>query len=285
MLNTTTTTESVYEMINENVDLIDGSRVIIRQAPTLVFDICSFCSVKNATHRAQEDGYTVVYKSSSMTYTKYRDGIAQAEGIITKCPVCGKDLLDEEEKWAPVPDRPQYLVSNKGEIKSFVQDPSGKIGIGGLNKQGYRYQNFKKGLGGAYVHDLVAYAFIPNDFDNLTCVNHKNHNRQDNSVENLEWCTYSYNNSGVDRTHYIQTNDWVAQLKDGKFIGFYPTLKAAADATGLSSMAIIQAVRGVMIYAGSYEWQLVKPLSREEKQHEYEEFMLQKDNALDSLTK
>lgn len=42
------------------------------------------------------------------------------------------------------------------------------------------------------VHRLVAETFIPNP-DNLPQVNHKNENTFINSVDNLEWCTASYN--------------------------------------------------------------------------------------------
>lgn len=42
------------------------------------------------------------------------------------------------------------------------------------------------------LHKLLAIAFIPN-FDDLPCINHKDGNKQNNSLSNLEWCDYSYN--------------------------------------------------------------------------------------------
>ena len=53
-----------------------------------------------------------------------------------------------------------------------------------LSKQGKKYQ--------FYAHRLVAQAFIPNP-NNYTIVNHKDGNKLNNNVDNLEWCTQSYN--------------------------------------------------------------------------------------------
>ena len=44
------------------------------------------------------------------------------------------------------------------------------------------------------IHTLIADAFIPNP-DNLPCINHKDENRANSVLSNLERCTYSYNNA------------------------------------------------------------------------------------------
>ena len=59
---------------------------------------------------------------------------------------------------------------------------------------GFGYLSVQIGRGGPVylIHRLVAKAFIPNP-DNKPEVNHKNHIRWDNRVENLEWCTRQEN--------------------------------------------------------------------------------------------
>lgn len=45
-----------------------------------------------------------------------------------------------------------------------------------------------------FVHRIVATAFLPNP-DNLPCVNHKDEDKTNNFVDNIEWCSYQYNNA------------------------------------------------------------------------------------------
>lgn len=86
-----------------------------------------------------------------------------------------------------------YQVSNLGRIKSFHKEDE-IIMKCFLSKNGYvRVCLTKFGVGSKkLVHRLVAQAFIPNP-NNLPQVNHKDGNKQNNKVDNLEWCTPSEN--------------------------------------------------------------------------------------------
>ena len=87
----------------------------------------------------------------------------------------------------------KYQVSNLGRVRSF--HGKGKLLKGTPDKDGYlRIALCKNGMRKYFgIHQLVALVFIPNP-NNLPCVNHKDEDKTDNKVENLEWCTIAYNN-------------------------------------------------------------------------------------------
>lgn len=113
--------------------------------------------------------------------------------------------MGETEKWKDIKGyEGLYQVSDCGRIKSitFRRCVHGIMTVSSAEKlltpfdngcgylmigltKGQKRQNF-------YVHRLVATAFLDNN-SKFPVVNHKDFNRKNNKVENLEWCTQKYN--------------------------------------------------------------------------------------------
>lgn len=102
-----------------------------------------------------------------------------------------------------------YQVSNLGRVRSMDRYVGASHGSTQLRKgmvmrltqypNGYIYVQLCKDAKytGFYVHRLVASAFLDNP-DNLREVNHKDRDKTNNAVTNLEWCTRSYNTKYLD---------------------------------------------------------------------------------------
>ena len=91
-----------------------------------------------------------------------------------------------------------YQVSNLGRVRSLNYNRTGKVRNMklGTYPNGYKMVDLKKDKKrkAHLVHRLVAKAFIPNpNPDQLYEVNHKDEDKTNNAVENLEWCTHMYN--------------------------------------------------------------------------------------------
>ena len=101
-----------------------------------------------------------------------------------------------KEIWKPVVGyEGLYMVSNWGRVKS-IKFGKERILKPGTNNYGYLLVMLCKDgkIKGFTVHRLVAEAFLPNPH-NYPCVNHKDENKQNNNVSNLEWCSAQYNNT------------------------------------------------------------------------------------------
>lgn len=103
---------------------------------------------------------------------------------------------EKEIIWKEIPGYEGiYKVSNTGEVYSMSQN---KIMSPSINKHGYKQVHlYKDGIATTItVHRLVAAAFIPNSNpEKFDIINHKDENKGNNHVDNLEWCDYHYNNT------------------------------------------------------------------------------------------
>lgn len=116
-------------------------------------------------------------------------------------------MTTEEKAWRTVTDNPNYEVSNTGDIRHKGKKKILKLRT---SKWGYKRARLSvSGINGGKlyaVHRLVASAFIPNP-KNLPQVNHKDGDKSNNNVDNLEWVTAKENTLHAVRTGLLKSGD------------------------------------------------------------------------------
>lgn len=112
-----------------------------------------------------------------------------------------------EEEWRVINDYNTYSVSNLGKIRN---NKTGRILKSCLTDWGYLHVwLFKNGIGKGYsIHRLVGIHFLPN-CENKEEIDHLNHDKLDNNVDNLRWATRS--EQTANRTKWKNTSS--------KFVG------------------------------------------------------------------
>lgn len=150
-----------------------------------------------------------------------------------------------------------YEVSNLGSVRSLPRkgtNITGRVLRYSTDRCGYRQVILAK-FGErkcAKVHRLVAQAFLPNE-NNHPCINHKDENKQNNNVGNLEWCSYYYNNI------YNGRAKKAASKKHKKVFcvelnSVFDSFADAARSTQISAGNICWCCKGNLQTAGGYHW-------------------------------
>lgn len=147
-----------------------------------------------------------------------------------------------------------YKVSNKGNVFSVERKDTLGRKWGGrtlkpaYDKDGYlKVVLYKNGMMKyKMLHRLVAETFIPNP-NNFPQVNHIDEVKDNNNVENLEWCTSKYNNNHGTRSKRVaQTQSKkvrAVNIKTGEVLTFSSTMEAGRK--GYSNGHVSQACRGI----------------------------------------
>ena len=158
-----------------------------------------------------------------------------------------------EEIWKDIEGyEGKYKISNLGRVKSLKYMHQNHENILKLIKTQYGYYKIKlcaEGKVKTYlVHRLVAKTFIPNP-NNYPCINHKDENKQNNYVDNLEWCTIAYNNAYGTHNESVrqhQQSKRVGQFKldNMELINIYPSVASTANAIGVSRRYIRENCQG-----------------------------------------
>lgn len=157
-----------------------------------------------------------------------------------------------------------YQVSNLGRVRSLNFR-------GNTHKQSLLKQSIKKKNGYAQVtlckngkqkiylvHQLVALMFLDNT-NNYPIINHKDENKTNNNVNNLEWCSYKYN------SNYGSVRQRLSDLQDKKRVCSYigetiiKVYKSIQDTKydGYKPTHVCKCCKGKMFYHHGVQWKYV----------------------------
>lgn len=166
--------------------------------------------------------------------------------------------------WKQIALTPYYEVSNDGKVRNAITKKELK---GSPDKDGYLHVCLRLGLKKyrlPSIHRLVASTFIPND-NNYPVINHKDENKTNNNVENLEWCTVKYNNSygmhnyKIKKANQEKNGKKVKAIKDDKEFIFF-SVKEAERQLELDHSNIFACLKGRIKQTGGYRFEEVSLL-------------------------
>lgn len=184
-----------------------------------------------------------------------------------------------KEEWKPVIGyEGLYEVSNMGRVKSlkravwynngYYKTVPEKILKAWKNKDGYLQVGLHKDGKSKlyYVHRLAAEVFLDNP-QNLPVINHRDENKSNNVVSNLEWCSVFYNNTYKDRakkagkktSEKLINNTKLSKAVFGinKVSGLileFPSAREAGRVLGINQSHITKCCKGKYKSIGGFYW-------------------------------
>ena len=151
-----------------------------------------------------------------------------------------RDIKNYEGLYAVTPEGEVWSYKNKKFLKPFHNARGGYLKVG-LCKNG-EVKNF-------YVHRLVTDAYLPNP-NNLPQVNHKDENKANNCLQNLELCDAKYNNNYG--THIEKIKKPILQYDlEGNLVREWPS---ATDVGKEVKSNICNCLKGKQKTAYNYIW-------------------------------
>ncbi len=158
-----------------------------------------------------------------------------------------KENLPNIKGWKEIKGYPGYFVSIEGDIYSSFTSRIRKPKKESYYRICLREKWFQ-------IHRLVAQTYIPNP-DNKRYVNHKDGNKYNNHVNNLEWVTKKENGQHASQTGLIKKRSVNQLTLNGRIIKDYPSILEAAQDHGVKPQSIGSVCSGKSRTCRSFRWE------------------------------
>lgn len=160
-----------------------------------------------------------------------------------------------KEEWKKIKGyEDKYLISNLGEVKVIKTN---KILKKELRRDYWSVQLWKNCKSKHFqIHRLVALHFIDNK-NNYQYINHKDENKLNNCIDNLEWCTASYNvnyGTAIQRAVEKKAISVLQYDKNNNLVAKHFSIMDAERNTGIYNSNIVKCCKGERKTAGGYVW-------------------------------